>query len=144
MLISKVRVFIQVKLVAMACAPSEQKRNRGNRLIKKENFTAVLASSRAQPSGFGVEERVVSTGRVRSTKIIRRDEDISKGVAGIAFTWSCTKSLWFLRPTDGYYPLKARESTGIQPEVRGVAALVAGKPLSVNRRTLTPNFRITI
>ena len=25
----------------------------------------------------------------------------------IANTWTCTKSFWLLKPTDGYYPLKA-------------------------------------
>ena len=59
---SKVRVFIQVQLVITASAPSLKKRNRGSRLTKKANLTAVLTWVRAQSGVEGVGERVVKTG----------------------------------------------------------------------------------
>ena len=62
MLTSKVRVFIQLQLVMIVSAPSLRKRNRGRRLTKKANFTAVLTWERAQLVSRGVGFRVVRTG----------------------------------------------------------------------------------
>lgn len=42
-----------------------------------------------------------------SARIIIKVDVIIRVVWCIAFTWSCAKSFWFLRPTDDYYPLKA-------------------------------------
>lgn len=40
------------------------------------------------------------TGLRRRTKMTMRLDDIMSEVGCIAATWSCTKSFWFLRPTD--------------------------------------------
>lgn len=112
---SKVNVFIQFQLVMMASAPSEQNRKRGRRLTKKASLTAVFTWTSAHWLSFGAGERVEKTGRSRRAKIIRRVEDIIRGVGCIAFTWSCTKSFWFLRPTDALLsfesPREHRNST---------------------------------
>lgn len=54
-------------------------------------------------------------GYVRRVKIIRRVElKMSVGEC-IASTWSCTKSFWFLRPTDGLLSFKSRVTHGFEP-----------------------------
>lgn len=100
MLTSNVRVFIQFQLVIIASAPWFRKRQRGSRLIKKAILTAVLTCSRAQLLACGLGFSVVSTGNVRRAKIIIKLEVIMIEVGCIAATWICTKSFWFLRPTD--------------------------------------------
>lgn len=97
---SKVRVFIQFQLVMIVSAPSLRKRNNGRRLTKKASLTAVLTWVSAQLGSWGCGERVVSTGYARSVKIMTRLEVIISDVVCIAATWICTKSFWFLRPTD--------------------------------------------
>lgn len=52
-------------------------------------------------------ERTGRTSRVRTS----RREDVIILVVCIASTWICTKSFWFLRPMDGFYPLEALETT---------------------------------
>ena len=44
--------------------------------------------------------RVVNKGYVRRTKMMIRLDVIISEVECIAATWICTKSFWFLRPTD--------------------------------------------
>lgn len=100
MFTSKVRVFIQFQLVMIVSAPSLRKRNNGRRLTKKASLTAVLTWVSAQLGSWGCGERVVSTGYARSVKIMTRLEVIISDVVCIAATWICTKSFWFLRPTD--------------------------------------------
>ncbi len=100
MFTSKVRVFIQFQLVIIVSAPSLRKRNSGRRLTKKASLTAVLTWVSAQFGSWGCGERVVSTGYARSVKIMIRLEVIISDVVCIAATWICTKSFWFLRPTD--------------------------------------------
>lgn len=60
----------------------------------------MLACSKAQPSFRGSGLMVVITGYTNSAKIRTRLEAIISGVGCIAATWICTKSFWFLRPTD--------------------------------------------
>ncbi len=93
-------MFIQFQLVIIVSAPSLRKRNSGRRLTKKASFTAVLTWVSAQFGSWGCGERVVSTGYARSVKIMIRLEVIIRDVVCIAATWICTKSFWFLRPTD--------------------------------------------
>lgn len=93
-------MFIQVQLVMMVSAPSFKNRARGSKLTRKAHFTAVFTWRRAHVIGRGLGLRVVRTGRNNSDKIIIREEVIIRDEACIAATWSCTKSLWFLRPTD--------------------------------------------
>ena len=62
MLMSKVKVFIQVQLVMMVSAPSFRKRQRGKRLTKKASLTAVFTWVRAQFGPCGVGVKVVRTG----------------------------------------------------------------------------------
>lgn len=97
---SKVRVFIQFQLVIIISAPSFRNRNSGRRLTKKASFTAVFTWINAQFDGWGWGVSVVRTGYARSVKIMIKLEVIISDVGCIAATWICTKSFWFLRPTD--------------------------------------------
>lgn len=89
--------------------PSFINRKSGSRLIRNASFTAVLTWERAQCGCLGWGFMVVSVGYARSVKIVIKLVDIIIGVKYIATTWSCTKSSWFLRPVDNYYPLEACE-----------------------------------
>lgn len=108
MLISKTRVFIQLQDVTIASAPSLMNRKRGKRLTRKASLTAVLTCEIAQsgPRGFGFS--VVRIGSVSNEKIIIKLEVIIKAVGCIATTWICTKSFWFLRPTDELLSFRSR------------------------------------
>lgn len=117
MLMSKVVVFIQVQLVIMASAPSFRKRARGKRLTKKANLTAVLTCTRAQLGVKGRAVRVVRTGYASSKKMVIKLEVIIREVVCIAATWICTKSFWFLRPTDEL--LSFRSGEGAQGSNQG-------------------------
>ena len=97
---SKVRVFIQVQLVTMVSVPSFKNTNNGTKLTKNASFTAVFTWEVAQWGGTGLGLRVVRTGRARRVSTKRR-EDVVIVIMCTATTWICTKSLWFLRPTDG-------------------------------------------
>lgn len=66
----------------------------------KASFTAVLTWERAQLGSRGHGLSVVKTGYVSNVKIIIKLEVIIREVGCIAATWICTKSFWFLRPTD--------------------------------------------
>lgn len=74
-----------------------------------------------------------------------RVEVMIKGVGCIAFTWSCTKSFWFLRPTDELLSFKSRASE-LWNLTKGVkiSSLHCVRPLSVDKGVLTSVFRITI
>lgn len=100
-------MFIQFQFVIIVSAPSFRNRQRGSRLTKKASFTAVLTCVRAQSEGRGLGLRVVRTGLMRRVKMMIRLDVIMSEVGCIAATWSCTKGIWFLRPTDDYYPLGA-------------------------------------
>lgn len=62
-------------------------------------------------------ERVVKRGYERSPKIMIRLDVIMIEVGCIAATWICTKSFWFLRPTDELLSFRStgRVSLGVQP-----------------------------
>lgn len=81
-------------------APSLRNSDRGSRLTKKASFTAVFTLERAQSFSWGSGVRVVRTGYRRRIKMMIRLDVIIIGVWCIAATWICTKSFWFLRPTD--------------------------------------------
>lgn len=93
-------VFIQDQVVTTVSIPSERNKDRGNRLIKKAILMAVFTCVRAHFWSEGVGERVVSSGYDSHTKIMIRLDVIMIEVGCIAATWICTKSFWFLRPTD--------------------------------------------
>ncbi len=80
-------------------------------------------------------------------KMMSKLEAMVNAVGCIAATWICTKSFWFLRPTDELLSFRSRRlrvSPGVQPRWRGLAVFVAGEPLSVDKKILTSFFRITI
>lgn len=87
------------------------------------------------------------TGRARRVRTSRSD-DVTMVVMCIASTWICTKSFWFLRPTDGFYPLEAsyvvEGASGFNRGGEGLAIFTAVEPPSVDKEGLTPIFRITI
>lgn len=98
---SNVWVFVHDQLVMIISVPSDRKINRGRRLIKNASLIAVFTCSRAHLGAFGLGERVDRRGYSRSAKIMSKLEVIVISVGGcIAATWICTKSFWFLRPTD--------------------------------------------
>lgn len=93
-------VFIQVQLVIIVSVPSLRKRQRGRMLVKKAHFTAVLTWVNAQLRGRGVGGKEERMGYISNKKIRIRLVVIMMEVRCIAATWICTKSFWFLRPTD--------------------------------------------
>ena len=97
----------------------------------------------AQCGGTGFGLRVVRTGRVRRVRTKRREVVVTV-MMYIATTWICTKSFWFLRPTDGCYPLVAEGASGSNRGGEGLAIFTAVEPPSVGKKGLTSIFRITI
>lgn len=84
-------------------------------------------------------------GEVSRIKMVIRREGIIRGEIGIATTWICTKSFWCLRPMDELLSFRSvRVSFGVQPKNQKLAGLYCCEPLSVNKGSLTPVFRITI
>ena len=106
---SKVCVFIHDQVVTMVSAPSLRNRNRGSKLTKNAIFTEVLTWERAQVEASGVGVIEVITGYASSRKMTMRLEVIISGVGFIAATWICTKSFWFLRPTDELLSFRSPE-----------------------------------
>lgn len=82
----------------MFSAPWSRKMISGIMLMKKAVDTAFLAYLRAQFWFKGEGVNVISRGQTRIVRVRRRVVIII--VFTIAATWSCTKSFWFLRPTD--------------------------------------------
>lgn len=103
-------MFIQLQLVMIVSAPSLRKRNKGKRLTKNASFTAVLTSVRAQFECRGSGDSVVRTGYERRVKMMIKLEAIVREVEVIAATWICTKSFWFLRPTDELLSFRSRSN----------------------------------
>lgn len=95
---SKLEMFIQFHVVIMVSVPWSKKIIRGTILIKNAVLTAVLAYLRAQSCFKGWGLSVMMRGQMRIVKVNRRVVVII--IFTIAATWSCTKSFWFLRPTD--------------------------------------------
>ena len=78
-------------------------------------------------------------------KIRIRLEVIMREVGCIAATWICTKSLWFLRPTDELLSFRSRPSEPWGSTKDGkISSFLCCEPLSVDKGGLTPIFRITI
>lgn len=94
---SKFIIFIQFQVVMILSVPWSKKIIRGIVLIKNAVLTAVLTYFRAHFWSKGVGLSVVIRGHIRIARVRRRVVVI---ISAIAATWSCTKSLWFLRPTD--------------------------------------------
>ena len=115
-MISKVWVFIQFHEVIIVSAPSLRNRKRGKRLTKKASLTAVLTWEMAQSCFRGLGWRVVNTGYVSKTKISTKLVVMMRGVGYIATTWSCTKSFWFLRPTDELLSFRSGGGSSKAPE----------------------------
>lgn len=97
---SYISVFIQLQVVVTTSAPSLRKRDRGRRLTKNASFTAVLTLVKAQSGNWGLGVIVVIKGYRRRIKMMIRLDVIASAEGCIAATWICTKSFWFLRPTD--------------------------------------------
>lgn len=112
---SNVWMLIQLQLIIMASVPSFRNRKSGRRLVRKASFTAVLTCFSAQLGERGLGESVERRGKISSAKIMTRLDVMIRGVVSIAFTWSCTKSFWFLRPTDELLSFKSfgRGSSGV-------------------------------
>lgn len=68
--------------------------------MKNEVLTAVLTCVFAHSGFCGLGLSVVSRGNIRIVRTKISEDDIIKVVGFIASTWICTKSFWFLRPTD--------------------------------------------
>lgn len=119
-------MFIQLQLVMIASAPSFINKNRGRRATKNASFTADFTCVRAQSAARGEGERVVSTGYTSNKKIVIRLVVIIKEVGGIAATWICTKSFWFLRPAD---------------ELLSFRSLITSEPWGPTKVTKISSFR---
>lgn len=70
-------------------------------------------------------ERDLSTGWASSINTMIKLEVIISEVGCIAATWICTKSFWFLRPTDELLSFRSsvRVSPGVQPRGRKISSL---------------------
>ena len=135
-------------MVTIVSVPSFKNINRGAKLTKNASLTAVFTWEVAHPEGTGRGLRVVRIGRARRVSTSRR-EVVTILVMCIASTWTCTKSFWFLRPTDDCYPLEAQDcivegASGFNRGGEGLAIFTAAEPPSVGKEGLTPIFRITI
>lgn len=95
---SKLEMFIQFHVVIIVSVPWSKKMTKGIILMKNAVLTAVLACLRAQSCFRGWGLSVMIRGQMSVVKVNRRVVVII--VFTIAATWSCTKSFWFLRPTD--------------------------------------------
>lgn len=98
MLISKFVMFIQFQVVITLSVPWSKKMIRGTRLMRNAVLTAVLACLVAQFGPKGAGFSVIRRGQARVSRV--RNREVVIIVLTIAATWSCTKSFWFLRPTD--------------------------------------------
>lgn len=103
-------MFIQHQVVVMISAPWLRKRARGRRLTKNAIFTAVFTWPSAHPCSRGVGLIVVMVGYTSRAKIMIRLEAIISAEGCIAATWICTKSFWFLRPTDELLSFRSMSS----------------------------------
>lgn len=73
---------------------------RGMRLRRKVIKTVVLIRPAISRGDRCERDIRANTGDTSSTRIIRSKVDSGVSICGIAATWICTKSFWFLRPTD--------------------------------------------
>lgn len=126
----------------MLSVPWLRKIIRGIRLIKNAVATAVLTCVEAQLGLRGFGCRAVNSGNIRVTSISMRVEDITKFV--IAATWICTKSFWFLRPTDELLSFRSSSEPWSLTMGVGISSPYCFWPLSVDKRILTSIFRTTI
>lgn len=90
-------IFIQFQVVITFSVPWSKKIMRGMVLMKNAVLTAILTCFRAHSWSRGFGFSVIISGSTRTVRVRRRVVVI---IFAIAPTWSCTKSFWFLRPTD--------------------------------------------
>lgn len=102
-------MFAQFQLVVITSAPSVRNKNSGRRLTKKASLTAVFTCDRAHWGLLGLWWRAEITGNERVAKMTKRQVVIVIEVGCIAATWICTKSFWFLRPTDELLSFRSSE-----------------------------------
>lgn len=135
-------MFIQDQVLMIVSMPWSSMMDRGRRLMKNASFTAVLAWWAVFWSFLAVDK---SRGYSKVMNIRVRLDPVIMAVGCITSTWSCTKTFWFLKPMDELLSFRSiRVSLGIQPRGWKLAVSIAAEPLSVNKRSLTSIFRITI
>lgn len=89
--------------------------NIGTRLRKKEHFTEVFTKA---GHVFGIFIKIdIVKGVINKTSEKIKDE-LNISIWFITFTWSCTRSVWLLKPMDHYYPLKAKKTKDFNFRVR--------------------------
>lgn len=104
MFTSNVWVFIHCQFVIIPSVFKFRKIINGKRLMKNAELTATLViPAMFDPCWLGFN--VVSSGYTKIKKIRRSDECIINVI--LASTWICTKSFWFLRPTDELLSFKS-------------------------------------
>lgn len=81
--------------------------NIGSRLIKKEYFTEVFTII---GHVFGMFVKIDMTRGIISKVSEKIKDELNINVWFITFTWSCTRSIWLLKPMDYYYPLKVKKA----------------------------------
>lgn len=81
--------------------------------MKNAMLTAVLTCVAAHSGFWGVGFKVVKRGNTSVTMTKIREDDIIKVAKVIASAWICTKSFWFLRPTDELLSFKGVRKPGI-------------------------------
>lgn len=75
--------------------------------MKNAVLTAVLTCVRAHSGFWGFGFNVVNKGNTRVARTKMSEDDIVRAVRLIASAWICTKSFWFLRPTDELLSFKS-------------------------------------
>lgn len=109
-------MFVQDQVVMVVSVPWSKNRKRGKRLMKKASLMAILVFDRAQSGESGLGLKVVRRGYSKMKKMSIMQEGRKRAAGGIASTWSCTKSFWFLRPTDELLSFRScigRVSSGV-------------------------------
>lgn len=132
--------------VEMTCSePESRKIHSENRLTKKAAWTAGFTCVVAQDGFRGEENKVVITGKAKRIIIMIILVVITDAGIIIATTWICTKSFWFLRPTDVLLSFRSG-SSGPRSSTKEteISSPRCYQPLSVGKGALTLIFRITI
>ena len=80
-------------------------------------MTEVFTKLMAEAGCWGLVEKALRMGKISSVRTAARVEDnIREGIVILAATWICTKSFWFLRPTDELLSFRSgRVSLGVEP-----------------------------
>lgn len=67
---------------------------------------------------FGIFIRIAIIKGIISKVSEKIKDELSINIWFITFTWSCTRSVWLLKPMDDYYPLKVKKTKDFNSRLR--------------------------